>query len=157
MENIYWNVNKPYETCKIFQNNDINDMNEEYLNNVIFMNDNIIRKISLPLNYYSNKESYEIELFNDRQYTIKDILIIIYDFYNNDFTEEELNFISNLHNTSITILEKDYTKMREEYNILLSNIVNHKNKKRYDLLGSKLIFEGLFDLKDNRYKLLLGY
>jgi hypothetical protein len=46
------------------------------------MNDNIIRKLSLPLNYYSNKESYEIELFNDRQYTIKDILIIIYDFYN---------------------------------------------------------------------------
>ena len=157
MDNIYWNVNKSYENCKIFKENDIHDIDYNYLNNVIFTNDNIIRKITLPLNYYSNKESYEIELFSNRQYTIKDIMNIIYDFYNTKLSEEELKFISNLHNISSNILNKDYTKMREEYNYLLFNIINDYDRKRIDLLGSRIIFEGLYPLKDDRYNLLLGY
>lgn len=156
MDNLYWNVNSKYDKCKIFENNDINDIDEELLNSIMFNNCGII-KISLPVNYYSNKESYEIELFDDRPYTIKDILTVIYDFYNTDLTKEELIFVSDLYGKSNNILEKEYSKVREEYNKLLHKIITNNEGKRVELLGSRTVFEGLQMLKDNRYKLLLGY
>jgi len=156
MDNLYWNVNSTYDKCKFFKNNDIVDIDDEYLNNLVFNNNGVIKMI-LPLNYYSNKESYEIDLFDNREYTIKDILNIIYDFYNRELTDQEYDFITELYNRSNNILTNDYSKVREEYNKILYNVLENKNCKRINLLGSRTIFEGIQQLKDGRYKLLLGY
>ena len=155
MNNIYWNINTPVENCKCYEDNEFKDLDENFLNSYIFNTEEKIH-LSLPLNYFSNKESYEIELSNDKKYTVLNLFNLIYDFYNSDLTENELTFIKKMYDNNVLILEKNYSKLREEFNVLLYNAYNNKGKRK-DILGSRNIYEGFLQLNNNSYKLLLGY
>lgn len=155
MNNLYWNINTTLDKCLYFVDNDFKPIDEKYLNNYVFDSDKNI-KLSLPLNYFSNKESYEIELSTEKKYTMKEFLNLIYDFYNTNLTDKELEYIKNLYDNNLIILNKKYSKIREEYNNLLLHTYENKGK-RIDILGSRNVYEGFIQLNNNSYKLLLGY
>ena len=68
------------------------------------MNDNIVKKLSLPLNYLNNNETYEIELLQDRIYTLKELLTVIYNFYNTNLSDDELLFVNNLYDRHLNLI-----------------------------------------------------
>ena len=158
LDNIYWNINKNVSESKIYNNNEIFDIDNDLLKKIIF-NKGDIKKVYLPFTYNTNKITYDVDIL-EGEYNLSDVLLFFQNFYNDNITEHEYTLILNTYNNNLNLLQKEFNKHKEEFNNLLSEILQNKenniNDKRIKLLGNRHIFEGLLEINKGEFRLLLG-
>jgi intergrase/recombinase len=153
LTNLYWSIDRTTNDIFIIENNDnIKQINGE-LNEIILTIENG-SKLKLPY-HYLDENFYEIKL-EQKKYSKQEILDIIYKFYNSTISEKEFEKLKNCIKFKYTM-----SSLEVIASDLIIGAISKKEKNndvnRVDIMGSRVIFEGINKVNDETYEVLIGY